>query len=183
MADIITEVTPETGAGAGTPAPAPSKEQMIPKHRFDEVYGQMKSLQEELTEIKKSQETQKTKELEDTQQFKTLYEKQKAEYEALHSQSTAYQTSVSQYETVINGLVESKLASVPAELHDLIPANLTVTEKLDWITKAESKGLFGAKQTVNVPIGQPMGVPTLAEADITKLSPQELLLRAYSTKK
>ena len=44
--NVVTEV-PEKG----TPAESTPAEQMIPKHRFDEVYANMKALQEQLDAI------------------------------------------------------------------------------------------------------------------------------------
>lgn len=183
MEDTNTQTTGVVTTQDGVESkPETKTENMIPKHRFDEVYGQMKTLQEQLAAIQAEKAEGERQELEKTQQFKTLYEQQKAEYEKLQALSTQYQTSATQYETVMNSMLETKLKAVPAEMQELIPAGLSVTEKLDWITKAEHKGLFGAKQTTNVPIGQPMNVPH-ATPDYSKMSATELLHLAYSTKK
>lgn len=157
--------------------PAPDKEQMIPKHRFDEVYSQMKTLKEQLDAMNADKAEQAKKELEATQQFKQLYEQTNTEYEQYKQTAATYEAKAAQYEATINGLVETKLTNVPAEYHDLIPANLTAVEKLDWINKAETKGLFKAKE--QTPIGQPLGTPHLTP-DYTKYSAQDLLQMAYS---
>ena len=76
-------------------------------------------------------------------------------------------------------MVDTKLANVPEELHDLIPANLSVIEKLDWINKAEAKGLLSKQQ--QAPIGQPVAV-THPQTDFSNMSAMELFNMAYSSK-
>lgn len=160
-----------------TPA---ATEQMIPKHRFDEVYAQMKTLKEQVDAMNAAKAEQEKKELEATNQFKTLYEQTNTEYEQYKQAAATYETKATQYEAVINGMVESKLNAIPADYHDLIPANLTPVEKLDWLNKAEAKGLFKEQEQVGkTPIGQPINVPHLTP-DLTKCSPQDLLQMAYS---
>lgn len=160
-------------------APQAPTEQMIPKHRFDEVYGQMKTLQEQLAGIEAAKAAAEKEELERTNQYKALYEQQAAELETFKSTATTLENKATAYEAAINSLVETKLANVPAELHDLIPANLTATEKLDWINKAETKGLFKAKEEVE--IGKPTNIPHPVQ-DFSKMSAMDLLQMAYSKK-
>lgn len=163
-----------------TPA---ATEQMIPKHRFDEVYSQMKALKEQLDAMNAAKAEQERKELEATNQFKTLYEQTNSEYEQYKQTAAAFETKATQYEAVIDSMVDTKLKAIPAEYHDLIPANLTAVEKLDWLNKAETKGLFKAQEQVGkTPIGQPINVPHLTP-DLTKCSAQELLQMAYSQDK
>lgn len=158
-------------------------EQMIPKHRFDEVYAQMKTLKEQMDTMNATKAEQERKELEATNQFKALYEQTNTEYEQYKQSAATYEAKATQYESVINGMVESKLTTLPEDYHDLIPANLTAVEKLDWLNKAEAKGIFKAKETVGkTPIGQPINVPHLTP-DLTKCSPQDLLQMAYSQSK
>lgn len=172
--NVVIEV-PNNGATAdSTPA-----EQMIPKHRFDEVYSQMKSLQEQLDAINADKAQKEKEELEKTNQFKTLYEQQTLEFKDTQAKVAALEHKNTEYETVITNLVETKLAGIPEEMHDLIPVNLTVSEKLDWISKAEAKGLFKAKSTVE--IGKPTNVPH-PEQDFSKMSAMELFTMAYSKK-
>lgn len=166
-----------------TPAPTPEPtESTIPKHRFDEVYGKMKTMQEEL-ENYKALEAKKAKEaLEATQQFETLYKNTATEHEALKANATALEAKATQYETLISSMVATKLEAIPAELHDLIPANMTVTEKLDWINKAEAKGLFGkGTGTLQEPIGGQTNSPH-PTPDYTKMSAMEKLTNAFAKK-
>lgn len=172
--NVVTEV-PEKG----TPAESTPAEQMIPKHRFDEVYASMKSLQEQLDAINAEKAQKEKEELEKTNQFKTLYEQQTLEYQNAQAQVATLENKATAYENVITNMVETKLAGIPEELHDLIPANLTVAERLDWINKAEAKGLFATKKEVE--IGKPMNVPH-PEQDFSKMSAMELFTMAYSKK-
>lgn len=144
-----------------TPAdPKPKGDQMIPKHRFDEVYGQMKSLKEKVdafeTEKAEAQrleaerlEAEKVK----NKEFEELYSSTKAELDKLQAQVDGATAKTNSYEETINGLVETKLASIDEKYHDLVPSNLTASEKLDWLNKAETSGLFGKKNVG--PVGQP----------------------------
>lgn len=172
--NVVTEV-PEKG----TPAESTPAEQMIPKHRFDEVYANMKSLQEQLDAINAEKAQKEKEELEKTNQFKTLYEQQTLEYKNVQAQVATLENKATEYETVITNMVETKLAGIPEEMHDLIPANLTISEKLDWISKAEAKGLFKTK--VNVEVGRPTNIPH-PEQDYSKMSAMELFTMAYSKK-
>ena len=79
--NVVTEV-PEKG----TPAESTPAEQMIPKHRFDEVYANMKALQEQLDAINAEKAQKEKEELEKTNQFKTLYEQQTLEYKNAQAQ-------------------------------------------------------------------------------------------------
>lgn len=172
--NVVTEVPKQ-----GTPAESTPAEQMIPKHRFDEVYANMKALQEQLDAINADKAQKEKEELEKTNQFKTLYEQQALEYKDAQAKVAALESKATAYEGVINNMVETKLAKIPAELHDLIPANLTVSEKLDWINKAETKGLFTTKKEVE--IGKPMNIPH-PEQDFSKMSAMDLFTMAYSKK-
>lgn len=54
-------------------------------------------------------------------------------------------------------MVDEKMKVVPKELADLIPTNLTAPQTLDWLNKAEAKGLFGSQVKE---IGKPMNHST-----------------------
>jgi ribonucleoside-triphosphate reductase len=52
-------------------------------------------------------------------------------------------------------MVKTRLSTIPEEFHDLIPANLSAERTLEWITKAETKGLFAPKGSKSDEIGKP----------------------------
>ena len=91
-------------------------------------------------------------------------------------------TLITEYETLVTKLVETKMSQVPSEYTDLIPSNLSLTQKLDWLDKAESKGLFkqDKQDKPNVEIGKPMNVEP-KQADTSKLFGGSLLRHAYNT--
>ena len=85
-------------------------------------------------------------------------------------------------EELITKLVETKLGQVPEEYKELIPDNLDLTQKLNWLDKAEAKGLFNKveKKKPNVEIGKPMNIEP-ENVDTTKLTGSQLLKLAYNT--
>lgn len=161
-----------------TTTPEPVKDQMIPKTRFDEVNAKYKEMLSKMDAIEKAEAERKKeaelKELEAKKEqgkFEELYLNSQKELETLKlSQSRA-----TELETVINGMVETKLKAVPEEMKDLIPANLTAEATLDWLNKAESKGLFGKAEVKE--IGKPSNKSTeTPKVDKANLSPLDKIL-------
>lgn len=85
---------------------------------------------------------------------------------------TALQTKVTEYETVIKGMVEAKVANVPEEYRELLPDG-SLSKQLDWINKAEEKGLFSNEKKTNpaVDIGKPL---KSGNADGSKGTPEKV---------
>lgn len=87
---------------------------------------------------------------------------------------------VSEYEGIINGIIETKLSNIPENLKALVPENLNTQQKLDWINKAEQTGIFKAKNT-DVEIGKPMNPNKgLQNMDNANLSPSARMALAYA---
>jgi hypothetical protein len=148
-----------------------SKENMIPKSRFDEVYQEMKTLKERVKLFEDSKVEEERKALETKEEFKKLYEQSKAEIEKYKP----LEQKVQEYEATLEEMVKAKLLQVPEEYKELIPENLSKKEKLEWLSKAEEKGLFGKKT-----IGGPTNPPAQT-VDLTKLSAQDKMRMAYET--
>ncbi len=91
-------------------------------------------------------------------------------------------TQLKAYEELVGELVNTKLAQVPEEFKELIPSNLDLRQKLDWLTKAEDKGLFNKeeKKAPAVEIGKPMNMES-DSVDTAKLTGSQLLKLAYNT--
>ena len=90
---------------------------------------------------------------------------------------------VSEYEGIINGILDAKLADVPENLKELVPSNLNLQQKLDWLNKAEKTGIFKAKDT-DIEIGKPLNPNNVKQhTDTSKLSASSLLSMAYGSKK
>lgn len=104
------------------------------------------------------------------------------EIENLKKESESKDSTIKEYEELIGKMVETKLEQVPAEFKELIPDNLDLKQKLSWLEKAESKGLFTKeeKKKPNVEIGKPMNIETPV-VDTSKMTAGQLLRMAYSS--
>jgi seryl-tRNA synthetase len=131
---------------------------MVPKNRFDEINNKYKDMLAQIQEFQRL-ETERTKQDEENArkkreeqgEFQRLYEETQKKLE----ETKKFEERSNQLEKVINSMVETRLTSIPKEFHDLIPANLSAEKTLEWITKAESKGLFTPKQSKSDEIGKP----------------------------
>ena len=86
---------------------------------------------------------------------------------------------VSEYEGIITAIIDAKLADVPENLKELVPENLNIQQKLDWINKAEKSGIFKAKDT-DIEIGKPLNPNNSKQnTDTSKLSASSLMAMAY----
>lgn len=144
-------------------APEAPKENMIPKSRFDEINSKYKEMADKVAEFEAMQAKVKAdaeaKELEAKKEQGKFEELYKATQQELESYK-AFESRTTELETLINGMVETKLQSVPKDMVDLIPTNLTVEAKLDWLNKAEAKGLFGVAKPEPKEIGKPANKST-----------------------
>ena len=137
-------------------------EHMIPKSRFDEVNQKFKDLQAKLDEFtsekaKADAERQKAekKAKEEQGKYEELYKTTSDELGKFKDEHKNASQRVIQLETVINAMLETRLANVPEDFRDLVPANLNPEAKLEWLTAAESKGLFNAaNQKKSQPVGE-----------------------------
>lgn len=172
--NIVSEVDTETEVEENTETkPETKKEIMIPKERFDEVNGKYKELASQMEEMKQAKEQME-------QMLAEMKEKQEGTQSTIAETTSKLEAQVQNYEAVMNELVQTKLETVPKELHELIPEGLTVEQKLSWLNKAEAKGLFKT-QTAKVVVGQPLNHSS--EQDKTermkKMNPLQLLASYY----
>ncbi|WP_353856775.1 hypothetical protein [Bacillus sp. Bos-x628] len=174
-----TEVTPEEKVETPEVTPEQKSDPMIPKTRFDEVNAKYKEMADKVAQFEaeqaKLQAEAEAKELEAKKEqgkFEELYQATQKELENFK----AYEARAKELESVITGMVETKLNDVPKDMHDLIPNNLSVEQTLDWLNKAESKGLFGSKQEAKE-IGKPSNKSNEApKVDKANLSPLDKIL-------
>ena len=89
---------------------------------------------------------------------------------------------ITEYETLLQNLINTKMEQVPEQYKDLVPDNMDIKQKLSWLEKAENKGLFNKeeKQKPTVEIGKPMNVEA-PKPDVEKMSASTLLSMAYNT--
>lgn len=91
---------------------------------------------------------------------------------------------VSEYEGVLQTLIDSKLDGVSDDLKALIPESLNVKERLDWIIKAEKAGIFGQGEKGSIEIGKPLNPKdTKQSVDDSKLSASAKMALAYGSSK
>lgn len=152
---------------------------MIPKTRFDEVNNKFKDMQSQLNALLNEKQEAEQKQKEESGQFQELYESQKTEFDTVKQTVTQLETRNQELEAVVNTILEGKLKSVPEDFHDLIPQNLTTEGKLDWIVKAEEKGLFTSNQQ---PVGGITNTPSQTKVDSSKLSPMQMLTMGLNRK-
>lgn len=157
------------------------KDHMIPKTRFDEINAKYKELADKVAEYEKAKAEEERVKAEELGEFEKLYKTTQKDLDTIRENSSKAEERATQLESVINELVENKLNNVPEEYRDLIPEGISAEEKLKWISKAESKGLF-KKSAGNVEIGKPMNgqAPTV---DVNDMSAKEKLLFAFSSMK
>lgn len=165
----------ETDPVTDEPKAPEQKETMIPKTRFDEVNDKFKEMADKVAEFEKAQAQAQAdaeaKELEAKKEqgkFEELYKTTQAELEA----TKKYETRTQELEALIKGMVDTKLEAIPKEMVDLVPTNLTVEQTLDWLNKAESKGLFGMKQEpkeIGKPSNKSNEAPKIDKANLTPL--------------
>lgn len=172
-----TEVTPEVTPEVKQDTPEVKGENMIPKSRFDEVNAKYKEMAEKIEAFEKAeaarQKAAEQKELELKQEqgkFQELFQESQKELEGLKK----YESRTTELEGLINGMVEAKLEAVPEEMKDLVPSNLTPEATLEWLAKAETKGLFGKKEPEVKEIGKPSNkstdTPKVDKADLSPLA-------------
>ena len=174
--DLAVDNNPSDNIKSGEKA----TEHMIPKSRFDEVNNKFKEMKAQLDELlaQKADEERKAKERQG--HFEELYNTTSHEYEAMKQTYEKTEARKNELESVVNSLVETKLKNVPEEFKDLVPEHLSAEAKLDWLNKAEEKGLFNPKKS-NTPIGGQANPPK-QPVDLSKLSPGALLRHAYGSK-
>ncbi|MEI2356064.1 hypothetical protein [Mesobacillus zeae] len=175
-----TDASLNTDAQAAQQPTNQTAEHMIPKSRFDEVNSSYKTAKEQLDKILAEKAAAEKKAQEEQGKFQELYEKTNQEYDQFKSKFESVEVRAKELEGVINGLLETKLEAISADYHDLIPNNLTPEQKLDWINKAETKGLFGKKE--QAPIGDTTNPSHAQSFDLNSLTPMQMLKAGYGSK-
>ncbi|MDR7207589.1 hypothetical protein [Priestia megaterium] len=173
----VTQATPEA-VEPEVKEPEAKADPMIPKSRFDEINSKYKEMLAKIEAFEsadlKRQEEEAARELERKKEqgkFEELYQSSQKELEAFKK----YESRTQELESVINGMVETKLKSIPEDMVDLIPANLSAEQTLAWLDKAESKGLFGKPEPKEV--GKPSNKSNEApKIDNANLSPLDKIL-------
>lgn len=128
-------------AQATPPAEAQTTEtavQMIPKNRFDEVNEQLKALKAEREKFANEQEAAERKRLEETAQFKELYQQTLSKHDQTAAELEQLRTANADATAALEALWESKKHILPA--YALALANeFPLTKRLSWLAENEKE--------------------------------------------
>lgn len=182
--------TPETPSAGSKNADVPNtpeaaKEHMIPKSRFDEINTNYKTVKEQLDKILADQVKADEEGKKKQGKFEELYNTAKTDLDGFKSKAEQNEGRVKELESLFGTMLEAKLESIPEEMRELIPENLTPEAKLAWIEKAQAKGLFGTANAKkpDEPVGGSTNPPANAgTVDVSTLSPFQLLQSGYGAK-
>jgi hypothetical protein len=153
-------------------------ENMIPKSRFDEINSKYKDMVSKLEAIEKDKSKQEKAEAEKRGEFEKLYREKEDEVKNL----APFKERTQALEGIISSMVESELKAIPEDYHELIPENLSIEQKLDWINKAKAKGMFKVEDNTEKTIGDPNTNRKETKRDTKTMSAMEKLLSGYSKK-
>ena len=174
-----TEGAEQTQAPEATKTEAPKQdENMIPKSRFDEVNSKYKELAEKVQAFETAKQEAERQEQEKKGEFEKLYREKESELTKYQKDLESISERAKTLEERFSKMVESKVETIDEDYRDLIPSNLTNEEKLEWIDKAESKGLF-KKTNDEVTIGESTNRKQEAKRDVKQMSAMEKLLLGY----
>lgn len=156
---------------------APSKEKEEP---VKEEPKEDKAVNEELDAANKTVADLK-EQLKAHQEKLVDYDAVKKELDEKAAQVEKAENKVKEYEELLNKMIDEKMKKVPQEFAELVPSNMTITQQLDWLVKAESKNLFNtSKKNLDVEIGKPMGATVNTKANIKDMNSSSLLSMAYN---
>lgn len=168
----------------GEDAPNKQEQHMIPKSRFDEVNNKFKHVQSQLDQLLQEKQNQELEAQKQRGEYENLYEEASKELERYKGEHTQYSTRVEELEGVIESMVEAKLEEIPEDLHDIIPNGMSPEQKLQWISTAQAKGLFGSKQNPKETeaLGGNTNNNSEKHVDVSKMSATELFMSAFGRK-
>jgi len=104
---------------------------MIPKERFDEVNSRMKEYEKQFKAAEKALQEAQEARLKEKEDYKELYEQKMSELSELKPLAD----QVESYKETMERLLEAQIEEIPEELQTLIPDEMTVKQKIDWIAK------------------------------------------------
>jgi len=153
-------------------------ENMIPLSRFNEVNSKYKELAEKVQAFETAQAEAERLEQEKKGEFEKLYREKEGELSQYQKDLQAITERATALESRFEAMVNSKIEAIDENYRDLIPTNLSNEAKLEWIEKAESKGLFGKKEA-EVTIGESTNHRQEIKRDVKQMSAMEKLLMGY----
>lgn len=165
------------------------KNEQVPEVKTPEQPTEQKESKEPTEEPKKSDDHQKEVE-ELTRQLNEAIEQAKQvdvlnnTVSNMKAEMESKDNTIRDYENLLQNLFDTKMQQIPEQFKDLVPDDLDLKQKLSWLEKAESKGLFDKKEKLapTVEVGKPMNVE-VPKVDTSKMGASDLLRMAFSSVK
>ena len=148
MSEDEKEVTKEGTEGTPAEVNNTDNSHMIPKQRFDEVNARMKEFEKQLKAKEEALQKAQRERLEEKEEYKTLYEKSTAEL----SEIKPLAEQVESWRETMETLYQAQIADIPEEYLSLIPEDLSVQQRLNWLAK--NKALIMKPIAPNIGAGQ-----------------------------
>lgn len=132
-------------------------------------------IKEESTETEKPEEKPEDDVVDSTKELDLIQGKYKAEQKKVED----LKNQVKGLEAVVSTIVDAKLKDIPKEYHALIPEG-SLSNKLEWINKAETSGLFKKAEIKDVEIGKPLNLGNKNEKANSNSTAQQKLSNYFS---
>lgn len=112
----------------------PREEHMIPKTRLDQALAKSKDLEERLAKMEKQQNADAEDRLKQQEEWKELAEKRGKEIADLQPQAA----KLTSYTETLEKVLAAEVEQIPEAMRGLIPEQLSVEQKLDWLSQNKS---------------------------------------------
>jgi DNA repair exonuclease SbcCD ATPase subunit len=106
-------------------------EHMIPKDRFDEINSRYKEALKKAEAAEKALKEAQEIRLKEKEDYKALYEQTTTELSELKPKAEQFEA----YKQTMQALFDAQVEEIPEELRALIPDEMSVKQKIDWIAK------------------------------------------------
>lgn len=107
------------------------KEELIPRARMDQLYARLQDETRARKELETWKKEQEEKAMRENNQFKELAEKRDKEL----AEANAKLAEVGELEKTLQNYLTAEMETIPDERKELIPANYTTKQKIDYIIK------------------------------------------------
>ena len=121
----------ETGNEGSSAETKKTEKLMIPKERFDEVNTKVKEYEKQLKALEENLKTAQEERLKEKEEYKTLYEKATKELSEVKPKADKIEV----WEETLNNLYEAQIADIPEQYKSLIPVDLSIEKRLDWLAR------------------------------------------------
>ena len=136
------------------------------KHpRFKELNQQAVDAKARADALEKAAQDAENKALEESNNFKKLYEKAQAEITGLKPKAE----QLDSMEKTLGALLEAQVKDLPEQFQDIVPDGLNTQQKLDWLGKNKAK--FMRPEGFDIGAGSNGAKPNKQKA--TDLTPEE----------